>query len=118
VRDLRGLKKESRHSMNATLLAFLWSDDVSGRFVGRCHSGGVENTIEAVSAHMIICARSIGEPVLSPLLTLRQEARRRRNIVWAVMDSGLRVWVIWCPPNYCGHQSGQYIEGARSRWRI
>lgn len=42
----------------------------------------------------------------------------RKRLVWAVMDSGLRVWVIWCPPNYCGHQSGQYIEGARSRWRI
>ncbi|CAE6715017.1 hypothetical protein R75777_01306 [Paraburkholderia nemoris] len=41
-----------------------------------------------------------------------------KRLVWAVMDSGLRVWVIWCPPNYCGHQNGQYIEGARSRRRI
>lgn len=41
-----------------------------------------------------------------------------KRLVWAVMDSGLRAWVIWCPPNYCGHQSGQYIEGARSRRRI
>ncbi|MBK3843542.1 reverse transcriptase domain-containing protein [Paraburkholderia aspalathi] len=45
-------------------------------------------------------------------------ASRRKRLVWAVMDSELRVWVIWCPPNYGGHQSGQSIEGARSRWRI
>jgi hypothetical protein len=39
---------------------------------------------------------------------------KRKRLVWAVMDSGLRVWVVWCPPNYCGYQSGQFIEGAQA----
>ena len=36
-----------------------------------------------------------------------QSPEEGKQLARAVLDGWSMLWVIWCPPNYCGHQSGQ-----------
>ncbi|MFL9908460.1 methyl-accepting chemotaxis protein [Paraburkholderia sp. RL17-337-BIB-A] len=33
-----------------------------------------------------------------------------KQLARAILDDWSMLWVIWCPPNYCGHQRGQNIK--------